>query len=191
MELREAMKQAAAAVEEAGLPEDLRQIAFKTALDSLLGVGQATSGAATPPPVATSAVMSDDRLGMVASKLGMSVEDVAEVIHCDESAADIVVGYSRLASGKAAGVRQIALLICAARQASGLDPDGWTATSAIRDVAKEFNKFDEANFAGTLKEMDKEFNFQGSGAGRKLRLTRKGWEDVKALVAELTGGGAS
>lgn len=188
MELTDALKQAAKIVDDAGLPADLRAAAFQKAVDSLMG--------STPPPASGSGTSGVDTgaaravpradLDAVATKLGVTTDVVDEVFEIKDGTLDVILGYSRIASGVAAGARQLAVLVVAGRQAAGIDADGWTAVGEIRSICKEFNKFDQANFASTVAGMDKWFSISGTGQGRKVKMTRAGWEHAAQLVAELT-----
>lgn len=187
MDLTEALKEAARIVEEADLPTDLRAAAFQKAVDSLMG----PLVAAASPPVFDTPSSSIGRgaqsgIQAIAQKLGLPVEVVSEVFEIKDGALDVILGYSRIAAGAAAGTRQLAVLVAAGRQAAGIDADGWTPVSGIRSICKEFNKFDQANFASTVVEMDQWFSISGTGQSRKVKMTRAGWEQATLLVAELT-----
>lgn len=188
MELEEALKKAAEIVERAKLPQDLRAPAFERALESLMGTAGGAprhAPADAKHPIAPASSESAP-LSAIAAKLGISEDAVAETFDVKDGNLDVVLGYSKLATGTAAGARQLALLVAAGRQAAGLDPDGWTATAEIRAICKEFGKFDEANFGATIAKMHQPFSFSGSGASRKVKMTRAGWEQAKQLVEELT-----
>jgi len=67
----------------------------------------------------------------------------------------------------------------------------WTGLAppkkALSSSGKEFNKFDQANFATTIGAMSEYFSISGGRSNKKVRLTRAGWERAKALVQELVG----
>jgi len=188
MELTDALKQAAKIVEDADLPADLRAAAFQKAVDSLLGSAPPAPGSESPG-VATgtlSGVVPRAELNAIATKLSVTTDVVDEVFEIKDGTLDVILGYSRIASGVAAGARQLAVLVVAGRQAAGIDADGWTAVGEIRSICKEFNKFDQANFASTVAGMDKWFSISGTGQSRKVKMTRAGWEHAAQLIAELT-----
>jgi hypothetical protein len=189
MNITEALQQAAGIVEGAGLPADLRVAAFEKAVDALLGSPTATgvgrgvsAGVETTAPAAglTSA------LSCISRKLGVDEEVVSEVFDVRDGSLDVILGYSRFADGVAAGARELAVLVVAGRQASGIDADGWTSVVEIREICKEFNKFDEANFASTVTKMGDVFGISGKGLTRKVKMSRAGWEKAKQLVEKLT-----
>ena len=188
MELTEALKQAAKIVEEADLPADLRTAAFEKAVDSLMGspVGAAPAQARTLTGPTLGGTASQGGLHAIALRLGLSKDVIDEVFEVKDNTLDVILGYSRIASGTAAGARQLAVLVVAGRQAAGIDADGWTSAGEIRAICKEFNKFDQANFASTIAGMHQWFSVSGTGQSRKVKMTRAGWEHAAQLVTELT-----
>lgn len=188
MELEQALKRAAEIVENAKLPADLRATAFEKALDSLMGTSSATSGASagSSKPATPAAPTGSDPISLIAKKLGTGTDVASEVYEVKDGTLDVILGTSRLADGVAAGARQLAVLVAAGRQAAGLESDGWTPTGEIRAICKEFNKFDQANFATTISELDQWFSISGKGVSRKVKMTRAGWEYAAQLVDELT-----
>lgn len=187
MELKEALRQAAKIVEEAGIPDDLRATAFQWAVDSLMTpLADVASTPASPRRGPATGAGSGAGITAIAQKLGLPVELVGEVFEVKDGVLDVILGYSRIADGVAAGARQLAVLVVAGRQAAGIDADGWTHVSEIRAICKEFNKFDQANFASTVVALDQWFGISGSGQSRKVKMTRAGWEQAAQLVTELT-----
>ncbi len=188
MDLEDALKKASEIVEQADLPADLRPTAFQKAFDSLMG---SASPAASPyagiPAKQDAGSVASGGLEATAQKLSLPLEVVAEVFDISDGTLDVVVGFSRLADGDAAGTKQLAVLVAAGRQAAGIDSDGWTSAAEIREICKDFGKFDQANFGSTLKGMDKWFSISGSGRDRKVKMTRAGWEHAADLVRALTG----
>jgi hypothetical protein len=197
------LRAAAAAVETADLPEDLRQAGFEKAVDLVAGraapaahgAGGSGSGAGSAADTTgagdtgTPAVEGEGPLPQIANKLGLSMEIVGDVFDVEDGALKIVLPTSSLESGKKAATRQLALLIAVARQAAGLEE--WTYAKDIREVTKEFNKFDVSNFAQTLNSMDEVFRFTGNGAAeRRVKVTRQGYEQAAGLVRQLGGGDA-
>lgn len=173
-------------IEEARVPDDLRVTAFEKGFDALVGTAVAPTMRAahesneSPHPVA------DDgpSLRMIAVKLGLDPELVNEIYYLDnESSLGLAVAASRFAAAKSSATQQIALLVAAGRQAGGWDE--WTPASRIRDVAREYGRFDPANFATTVKRMGDVFSFRGRGRETEVRVTRPGFEHAASLAREL------
>jgi hypothetical protein len=192
-EITRVLKDALKAVEEADVPPELRPAALDKAVDLLVGAGTGQpaatqQGGATgkqdppPPPQQDDA----DPLAKIAGKIGLARDVVEEVYGMDQGELRIVVPQRKLESPKAAGAKQLALLWAAARQAT--TGEEWTESEEIREVAKDFGKFDSANFGVQIRSMDASFRFTGSGRGLKVKVNRKGWENAAELVSSLAGG---
>jgi len=195
--LAEILKQAAAAVNKADLPPELHAPAFEKAVD-LLGdlSGQGLDSGADQKDRETSRRERNDQdpdlsngisLEAIATKTEASIEDVEEAYGLDSGELKIIIPGSKLAKTDAGGSRQLAILVVAGRAATGLDPE-WTASEEIREVCRDFGVFDSANFSSTIKALSDEFRFTGTKQGLKVRMTRKGWEAARDLIAEIAGG---
>jgi len=188
VDISEALRQAEKIVDEAAVKADLRVVAFGKTLDVLLGSARGGDAGATSSDSGFAPPSQGDQepLTSIARKLGVDVEAVSEVYEVRDGSFDIILGHSRFAEGMSTGARQLAVLVAAGRQAAGLDADGWTDGADIRAICKEFGKYDQANFSGTLTSMHDNFSLSGKGSARKFKLTRAGWEYAKKLIQELT-----
>ena len=65
----------------------------------------------------------------------------------------------------------------------------WTDADEIRRFVEDFKRYDSANFAASLKEMDEIFRIKQSGRKITLKLGRPGWDKAAELVATLAGEG--
>jgi hypothetical protein len=106
----------------------------------------------------------------------------------DEGQVQLGVPARRLSARKSQATKQIALLLAAGRQA--IVPDERTLVGVIRDAVTTYGKRDEANFAGTISEMDDVFNITGSGQQRRVKVNRTGFEEAGEMAKTLTGSGA-
>jgi hypothetical protein len=189
MDIGQALREAAEIVEGAELRAEYRVAAFEKTLVALLELGSVRGGTA---PASMSSELEPANVGAqgplaaIAHKLGVDGEVISEVYELRDGAIDVILAHSRIAEGMSAGARQIAMLVAAGRQAAGLEADGWTEAGEIREICKEFGKYDQANFSSTLGNMHDYFSMSGRGATRKVRLTRAGWEFAKRLIEELT-----
>ncbi len=174
-----------AAMEEAGVPDDLRAVAFAKGLD-LLAAGSHRPGGVPPATGEEPSAPSEGGMARIAAKLSVSVDAAREVFDLDGDRLDLIVPPGRLDKTKARATREIGLLISAARQASSLDTD-WTPTSTIRDACTEFGKYDSANFATSLNTLGNLCSFRGKGQQREVRVNRQGLEEAGVLVRRLSG----
>lgn len=192
--ITEVLRTAHDSVSAAGIPEALQSLALEKAIDMAArqhgfapssSEGGLTPGGPpteTPPPAGASTERS---IARIAAGLGLSVETVDEVYHLDGETLSLSVATGKLPTTRQAAVKEIALLIAGGRQAGGWDPE-WTPAEEIRPVADAYGKLDR-NFATALTDMEDEFSFSGSGSARKVKLKRKGKENLVALVRRLAG----
>jgi hypothetical protein len=181
------MKETVKAVEDADVPDDLRAAAFEKAFDVLVGrtAAEAKPSAEVTPPIRRGGPEGGPALGGIASRMSLDAELVNEVFYVDGESFGLALASSRFERSKAPATQQIALLVAAGRQAGGWDE--WTRTSEIRDVVREYGRFDPANFATTVRRMADVFSFRGKGRELEVRVTRPGFERAGDLIRELGG----
>jgi hypothetical protein len=172
-------------VEEAQVPEDLRQIAFSKTFDLRAGNVAVSSPASTPAhrPKESSG---DGPLERIAGRYSLEVSTVAEVYAAEDGKLELIVPLSKLPKATATGTKEIALLIAGGRQAGGIEE--WTSWDEIRDACLEFKKYDSANFAKTLHEMDDVFNQRRQSERKYLvKLARPGWDRLGEAIRRIGG----
>lgn len=186
------LRAAKEAVKEAEIPDDLRVIAFEKAIDLVSGgisrVNGKASDVGSTPHEEMPGSDADSALHRLARKLKVDVELVGDVFHEEDGGLRVVVGAGKLARGKKGATQQLALLVAAARQATGTEE--FTVVDRVREIAEEYRRYDAANFARTISEMTDEFNFRGSARQREIKVSRPGWEAAARLVTQLAGGEA-
>jgi hypothetical protein len=192
MALAQTLKEVLQALDEAKIPEDLREVAFAKSLEHLLGGAAAVTAPATPVGAGAPArgvvvgAPGDNPASRIAAALGLSSAVVETVVHVEDDEAHVLVAASRFDSKRTKATEQIAVLVAAARQFSGLDEDGWTSTEKIRAVVEHFGKLDQSNFAGTIKNMHDVFLIRGEGRSRKVKLNAPGKQRATALISDLS-----
>lgn len=194
--LTAAIRDAGRAVNEAELPEEFRAAAFERALSVMLehgglrgAMGQAGLPPAAEPMLGTSAMPGDvvrDPLHMVASRAGVTDEQIKEVFSLDGDELNVVVGARRIDPQPSQGSRELTLLVAGARQAAGLEE--WTPLKRAREVCEHYSRLDSKNYAAVVvRGLDTEFSFRGQGVGREVRMTMPGWDAFSDLVKRLLG----
>jgi hypothetical protein len=173
------------ALEEAGVPDDLRVTAFEKAFDAMAGTGGVASAPMPPEPTRDQRDTPTDgpSLGAIASRLGLEPDLVGEIYYVDGDSLGLALAASKFSAKKAAATQDIALLLAGGRQAGGWDE--WTPSGRIRDVARDYGRYDQANFATTIRRMGDVFSFRGRGRDLEVRLTRPGYEHAANLAREL------
>lgn len=196
METKDVLVEAVKAVEEAGVPTDLRSIAFEKAIELVARRGglQSTPHQQSHPTGSTGGSVAgssagESKLGTIARKLGMPQSVVEEVYAEDDNGGlEVIVGVGRLEASTAGATKQLALLSAGGRQLAGIED--WTSAAEIRDVCVQFGKFDTNNFARMVKQMDDLFSFRGRGQQWQVRMNRVGAERLKEMIGALTEAGA-
>lgn len=188
-ELTNLLRRAAEAVEQAGLPEDLRPIAFQRSLDAL-GVGGGAAAGGNAPPLGAGAD-GDQRhtregLASIASRLGLDKELVASVFEEDDGQLRLIVKRAMLPepSRKAASMRHVALLVTVGRQAAGLEE--YTAYGSIREECRDLKVYDGPNFASEVGKL--EFRTRGGRNSREARANRHHFDEAAALIRTIVQG---
>jgi len=182
-EVTRILRQAADAVVEAHLPDAVQSIAFDKAVDLIAGV--ATTGNRPAKKQAQMGPGSDsgDVLEKIATRLDVDRELIDETFEATNGHVALTIARSKLEEQKTRGTKQIALLVSAARQAAGIEE--WTEAKTIRAIADHYGKYDSPNFAAAIAELGDFFSFSGSGANRKLRMRRAGFEEAANLITKL------
>jgi hypothetical protein len=185
MEIDEAIKSAHDAVVEADLPPSFQGVAFAQVLRHLLteSLHPSSSQASQPAPSATADMVG---LGRLAERMNVSTSVLADLFEVAGDSISLHVASSRIATRKSRATREIALLIAAARQGSGVD-ESWSAVSHVREALQNYKRYDPNNFSAYLKAIGDAFNFRGKGSSMELRLTQPGWEMATNLIGELAG----
>lgn len=195
--LTEVIGMAGRAVLDAEIPDALQGHAFERALELLMaeaglisGMNGPSASMGSPSGIASkpfTQVNSDDPLGRIAERAGISEQEAKEVFRLDGDQLSLVVANKKIDANRAAGAREITLLVAGGRQAAAFED--WTRLSHTREICTRYNRLDSKNYASTVKSMADVFNFHGQGTSREVRLTMPGWEQWAQVVQSLVRGG--
>lgn len=173
------------AVRQADLSEDFANHAFEFALRRLPGSAArevASEGTGGPSPASAAA---NDAVGRVAGYFNLSAAVVADLYEFTGDDMHLLVGASRLDPTKKGGTVEVAQLVLAGRQGSGLDE--WTSVNEVRRWAMEMNRYDESNFSAHVRSLDALVSLKGSGQRRLLRLKAGQRDVIRQLLLRLAG----
>ena len=184
-DVSELLKRALAAVDSAALPEALRSDAFSSAVQ-LLARAEAPSslgGGLRPRSVGNSAgPMSSgvELLDRIAAGLGVDLGSIGNLFAEDDGVPVLILQSTKLPKTKAAAAHDIALLVMAARQLSGVDD--YTEPDVLRDAVKRYGRFDVSNFGKHMADLDNLVLTSGQRSATKRKLTKPGIEAAAELA---------
>ena len=184
----ELLKQVVAILDEARVPAELRPTAFEHVWRELSqtaqpGEGPASGSSAIPPP----ADDGGDDYGRVAARLKLNPAVVGDVYEPGaDGALQVVVPSAALNKTKTVAQRELALLLCAARQAT--IEEQATEGSVIRQLCEQYGKLDAPNFAQNMKEGEHWWIIGGTTQKKTYKLRTQGWEAAAQLVGRITDG---
>ena len=170
---------------------DLRPIAFARILEALLrDTTSAPSNGGNGQPAASTQLIDDtfateeQRIDAVASYLRVRPEQASDLFDLSSKEPRLQVNQTALEAQKRPALRQIVLLVAAARDALGIE----TGTADVRSAADDLGKFDRNNFMNTIGAMP-EVALRGKRGehNRQIRLRLIGTEAARELASSLVG----
>ena len=182
----QAVKSALSALDEGGVPKELREVAFKRLLDEYLGGQPAGSrnDRTTAPDGDHNGGGDGSELERIATKLGVDQAQIEQVFDADEHGIHLNVSRSRLDSKTKGAAQEVARLVAAGRQAGGQEE--WTPLEAIGDAADDPDVKD-SNFSKHMTAMGGDgLRVRGSGRQREIKLNNVGFEAAAAIVRRVT-----
>jgi hypothetical protein len=178
--LVERLRAAAATVEAAELPLELRPAAFVLAYSEqdLARPSASLHPASSPLPTPS---REGDRLGAVADRLGVDVEALESLFDVGEDSVALIAPRRAFASGKLAAMGEVVLLTVAVRQALNLEE--WTDTEVVRRQCESMGVLDR-NFASVLQRLNgRGVRVRGRGREREIKINAAGYEEAAAIVS--------
>lgn len=184
------LKDAVAAVDQAGVPSDLRETAFSAVL-AHLGVGASPAQGSPQVQVGNDTVQTrlapeqSDGVGRIAQKLKLPVEQVERIFDVDNDTVHLLVSSSSLHDSKKDQQREVTLLIVAGRQAAGIDSD-LTSIDDVRPVLSDYGVLDR-NLSRSVESLKgAQMRFAGTAKKREFKMNQPGYEAVAEIVKRLT-----
>lgn len=213
MEVSETLKKAWVAVEDAGLPDKIHEVAFREAVRLLAplpivaaapaaaaprvsgqtGKSGSTGGAASTGGSGGGGSNSDvakitEAEGAILDKVethtGVPRAKLEELVHLDDGVLRVSIPGIKLGKNNADKTRAIAQIITIVR-GFGLD-EAETSVELVRAEAQRLKCYDQANFSSQIKVLSG-YLITGSGANRRIRAKAGGITGFPAFVDSLLG----
>lgn len=210
MEVSETLKKAWTAVEDAGLPEQIQQVAFREAVRLLVPIHAVAAPAATAYTSGqagnygvvsgfTGSSTSRDSsngdgskiteaestiLDKVEQQTGVPWAKLDELVYLDDGVLKISLPGIKLGKNNADKTRSIAQILTIVR-GFGLDEDE-TSLELVRAEAQRLKCYDSSNFSAQVKVLDG-YLVTGSGANRRIRAKSGGISGFPAFVDSILG----
>ena len=182
------LKQAVAAIDEAKVPQDLREIAFSKVLELLQGGAGSPQAKNSPPHPEDSGTHEPKSLSQIASKIGIEPHTLDRVF--EESGDELIFSGNAkdLGSTRAKMVQGVVLLILAGRRWSGLDKGGTTPDEIVRAEVDRNSLLDVTNYGKHIAALKPYVTITGSGKSAAYKIKHDGLERAKEIVLTLVGG---
>lgn len=203
------LREAWSAVEEAGLPESIHEVAFREAVRLIAPpaaaaqpargrqIGHAGASNAGAPTSGGGPAAVGDRLTenvitlsenqlvqKVSNGTGADADALESLIYLDDGALRLSLPGIKLGNNNADRTRTIAAIFTVVRS-FGLDEDD-TSVELVREEAQRLKCYDSANFASQLKALQG-FVIKGAGNNRRIQVKGPGISGFSNLVTRLTG----
>jgi hypothetical protein len=201
MDVSETLKMAWAAVQEADLPVEMHETAFREAVRLLASASDGTAGKlwmARPPDSASSdvsrssgssngddapRVTEDEMYERVVQHTGIDRGKLERIVHLDDDPRVSLPGI-KLGRNNAERARAVAQILAIAR-GFGLG-ESETPLEFIRAECDRLKVYDSGNFSSHMKALDG-YIVAGSGQGRRLRVKAAGIASFPKFVNDLLG----
>ena len=159
-----------------------RQAAFTLVLETMLQNGAELHSDPDRDPLDDAFTTETQRADAIAEYLGIVSERVAGLYDISDAMPKLRVKSAYLSEQSAEAIREIALLVTAARAALGLE----TGTRNIREAALAHRKFDDAAFDPTVEQMmEISLRVAAESVNRRVRLRGTGVEAARELAQQL------
>lgn len=189
MEPKDVLAKALAAVEEAGVPEDLRELAFAKALDLYAGTtsfpARGGQQRETPlPPKPNGGPGTAEGLAKVAQSLNVPQEEIENYFSEDSEGELTFVGDPRpLGKDTSSQARAVSLLLGYARQVGGYDSQG-TPRKILRAACDSLGIVD-SNYSKLFDKKKEWFTTSGSGQNVTVKVKPAGRTAAEEMMGEL------
>lgn len=182
MNVVEVLKRALAAVDEAGLPSDLRVVGFERAVALMTtdaGDGQPGSTIKRPQDEGNGAA--GGRLAKISSGLGVDPSQIERLFDEHEAALQFVGDLEKFGNTKAAKTQGLATIFLAGRQMGGYD-EGPSPDNVLRSELDRHGLLDVGNYSKYMAPLRTLYNVNGSGRNASYKIKYDGRQKAKELA---------
>lgn len=203
MEVSETLKRAWAAVEQAGLPKEIHQVAFCEAVRLIVPAAasatRSTTGGTGRSPSAERdsdsnggasngdgkiTATEDGVYDKVVAQTGVDRDKLEQVVHLDDGALKVSIPGLKLGKNNAERARAVAQILTVTR-GFGIE-ESETSLEVIRTECDRLRVYDQNNFSSHMKALVG-YVVTGSGTNRRVRAKGPGLQAFPALVDSLLG----
>jgi hypothetical protein len=177
----ERLKAAVAAVQEAGVPTELRPAAFEAVLSWGVDPPQASTGGGEADTSVGGVV--PNGLEGIAAKLELKPTHTAQVFDVDDEGVHLTIKRARLSGTKKVAQQEVTYLIVAGRQAAGIEE--WTSTKDVIEVIHDRGVHD-TNVSKAIAALDGDgLRFRGAKSQREIKMNAMGFSKAADIVRRL------
>lgn len=201
MEVSEVLREAWTAVEVAGLPEKIHEVAFREAVRLMVPAssvpaaapqagkpnGHASTGGSAGRSSSSEgriSVSEDEMYSKVVVQTGVDRDKLEQVVHLDDDGPRVSIAGLKLGKNNAERARAVAQILTITR-GFGME-ENETSLEIIRAECDRLRVYDSANFSSHMKAMQG-YVINGTGQNRRLRAKGPGIAAFPGLVDSLLG----
>ena len=174
------------------IPETKQEIAFG-AVFTYLASGPATIGQSPAGTDQDDSTIPDDQatgLAGIAKALKIDVDTASYLYDIDGKDLDLTISRADLPVDRATAMREVALLVTAGRQASGIDRDR-TDSTQVRGQGVHLGVMAKNTFRQEMGTLSPQITSKPLGkSGRALKMTRIGYEAAGRIAQRIAAKGA-
>ncbi len=192
MDVTKILEEALEAVNTAKLPDELRVVGFRSAVEILTGSRQTYQPGNNADPrvtpeldsVGTSDGSAHVQFNKIAEALKISPTEAERLFDDYEGQLQFIGNVGSLGQSKANKVASLALVYIVARQAAKYD-DGPTPDATVRTEIERHGLLDVGNYTKHITPLKADLNINGSGKNATYKVKYEGRERAKGIAADL------
>lgn len=185
---KKAISAARSAVDDMDLDDTLYAIAFTEVLRVALSENKTESRGSENSGADAAVDEASGDFQRIADHLNITKDAAAAVFDLSTGKPCLRISSHQLPKARKAATREIALVLCAAYEALGLDPPD---TDVVRQECERYDRYDSANFASTLGAMGGRLTPKGPPRSKKktLIISVPGREEAATVLQRWAGEG--